>query len=57
MRALFEEVGWQLDRITGSHYQFVKPGKRTEVVAVHDEKVRIDVLKKLARALLELEGK
>ena len=54
VRALFEEAGWELDRIDGSHYQFTKPGKRTEVVAVHAEKVKIEPLKRLAKALKEM---
>ena len=53
VQALYEEAGWELDRIAGSHYQFTKPGKRTEVVAVHGEKVRFEALRKLAKALQE----
>jgi predicted RNA binding protein YcfA (HicA-like mRNA interferase family) len=56
VQALYEEAGWVLDRITGSHYQFVKRGRRTEVVKVHNDKVEIEVLKKLAKAMTEPEG-
>lgn len=53
VRALDEEAGWTHDRIHGSHYQVVRPNQRTEVVAVHSEMVRVDVLKKRAKAMTE----
>jgi predicted RNA binding protein YcfA (HicA-like mRNA interferase family) len=52
-KALFEEAGWTLDQIVGSHHMFVKAGKRTEVVAVHDGKVRTETLRSLSKALKE----
>jgi predicted RNA binding protein YcfA (HicA-like mRNA interferase family) len=53
VQALYEDAGWMLDRISGSHFQFTKPGKRTEVVAVHKEQVRVEPLRNLAKALRE----
>lgn len=53
VQALYEEAGWFLDRITGSHEQFTKLGERTEPIAVHGKKVGRAALRKLARALTE----
>jgi predicted RNA binding protein YcfA (HicA-like mRNA interferase family) len=55
VQALFEEAGWTLSRITGSHHQFTKTDKRTEPVSVHHGMVRIGTLRKLAVLLREAE--
>lgn len=55
VQALFEEAGWSLSRIAGSHYQFTKTDKRTEPVSVHHGVVRIGTLRKLALLLREVE--
>lgn len=56
VQALYEEAGWELDRITGSHHQFTKLNRRTEVVAAHGGTIQQAVLRKLAAALKEAEG-
>jgi predicted RNA binding protein YcfA (HicA-like mRNA interferase family) len=53
-----EAYGWELERITGSHHIFVKPGQRIIDVVVHDKVVKIEYLKMIAdRLKLKEEGR
>ncbi len=56
VQSLYEDAGWRLDRITGSHHQFTKEDHRTEAVSVHGGTVGKAALKKLAIWLAEAEG-
>ncbi|MGM0559807.1 MAG: type II toxin-antitoxin system HicA family toxin [Pseudomonadota bacterium] len=48
-----EKEGWQLDRITGSHHTFVKPGSSTIVTVPHPRK---DLGKGLLRSIYRQAG-
>lgn len=45
------EHGWVLDRITGSHYQFVKPGCRTVPIQKHSKEIVGNYLKRILKQL------
>jgi predicted RNA binding protein YcfA (HicA-like mRNA interferase family) len=53
MVKLLKDHGWEVDRISGSHYILVK-GERTLSVPVHGKK---DLKKGLQQALLKEGGK
>ena len=53
VQSLFEEAGWVLDRIAGSHYQFTKENQRTAPVPVHNQRVGFLSLRTLAKVLRE----
>jgi predicted RNA binding protein YcfA (HicA-like mRNA interferase family) len=40
VRDLLEGCGWTLTRISGSHHQFTKPGRRTFSIPVHKGQVK-----------------
>ena len=40
VRRELERHGWTLDRIKGSHHNFVKAGEKPIVLAVHGNKVK-----------------
>jgi predicted RNA binding protein YcfA (HicA-like mRNA interferase family) len=50
LSAILKENGWTLDRVKGSHYIFIKPGKRSIPVPIHGSK---DLPKGLIRAILK----
>ncbi len=56
VQSLYEDAGWRLDRITGSHHQFTKDNHRTEVVAAHGGTVKQAALRTLANWLNEVAG-
>lgn len=35
MVRLYEQNGWSLDRVRGSHHVMVKPGRRPQPIPVH----------------------
>lgn len=39
VRRMLENAGWTFERISGSHHNFTKPGRRTYPVPVHKGKV------------------
>lgn len=43
--------GWKLARVTGSHYQFVKPGRRTVPVQKHSKEIVGAYLKRILKQL------
>lgn len=46
VRRLLEDAGWRLDRVTGSHHIFVKPGQRSFPVPVHRGMVKFIYVRK-----------
>ncbi|MFI5379387.1 MAG: type II toxin-antitoxin system HicA family toxin [Tepidisphaerales bacterium] len=45
IRRYLESHGWTLERISGSHHVFTKPGRRTFPIPVHGGKVKYGYLK------------
>jgi predicted RNA binding protein YcfA (HicA-like mRNA interferase family) len=55
IRKLLEQVGFALDRITGSHHIFVKD-EITFVVPVHNNKVKTIYVKRVIELLEQIEN-
>jgi predicted RNA binding protein YcfA (HicA-like mRNA interferase family) len=53
--ALYESLGFTLDRIEGSHHMFTKPRERPKVVAVHHNRPSSGAVRELVK-LLRKEG-
>jgi len=52
VRALLEAFGWTLERTTGSHANFTKPGERTQTVPlVKGRKVKRYILDQIIERL------
>ena len=46
---MLESKGYALDRITGSHHLFEKPGSLSVVVPVHHGKVKYGYVRKIEK--------
>ena len=44
-----EDRGWVLNRINGSHYIYVKPGKRSVLVQKHSKEIEGVYLKRILK--------
>ena len=55
IRTLLSQEGFTLDRVTGSHHIFKRPGL-TFVIPVHDNRVKSVYVKRVVE-LLEAKGK
>ena len=55
IKRLLESKGWYLDRTSGTHHIFIKPGKRQINIPVHDKQVKFVYVKK-ANKIIEEEG-
>jgi predicted RNA binding protein YcfA (HicA-like mRNA interferase family) len=49
--ALYESLGFRLDRIAGSHHIFIKQGSRNHIVAVHGGKVGPSAVREIVKSL------
>jgi len=49
VKKLLESHGWRLDRVKGSHHQFVKAGQRTLVITVHGGMVKPGYLREIEK--------
>lgn len=49
IRKMMESLGYSLDRISGSHHIFVKPGCPHESIPVHDGKVKYNYVRKIQK--------
>jgi predicted RNA binding protein YcfA (HicA-like mRNA interferase family) len=55
VQKLLESNGWMLDRIAGSHHIFTGPQRDTVSVPVHRGKVKFAYVRKIQRAIEDLE--
>ena len=55
VQKLLQSNGWTLDRISGSHHIFTSPGRPIVSVPVHRGKVKFAYVRKIQRAIEELE--
>ncbi len=53
LRARLESAGWRLERISGSHHVFVKPGWLPISIPVHKNKVKAVYARKIQQILEE----
>ena len=53
VRKMLEQNGWQLERISGSHHIFTKPGKALVSVPVHKQRVKSAYVRKVEKLLAE----
>lgn len=51
LRALMNQLGWQLDRIKGSHEVWIK-GSKTFVLATHSQDLKLYQIKQAQNMLL-----
>jgi predicted RNA binding protein YcfA (HicA-like mRNA interferase family) len=49
--ALYQSLGFKLDRIEGSHHIFKKPGERSKVVTVHHDRPASGAVRELVKLL------
>lgn len=55
VRKLLEDHGWVLDRVRGSHHQFVKAGMPTLPIPVHGGKVKYAYVRKIEKLIRSQE--
>ena len=53
IRRLLEDHGWTLDRISGSHHIFTKPGERSISIPVHHGRVKPGYVGRIKKELGE----
>jgi predicted RNA binding protein YcfA (HicA-like mRNA interferase family) len=46
---MLESKGYRMDRVTGSHHVFVKPGAPSEAIPVHGGKVKPYYVRKIEK--------
>jgi predicted RNA binding protein YcfA (HicA-like mRNA interferase family) len=49
VRRMLESKGYRMDRVTGSHHVFVKPGAPSEAIPVHGGKVKPYYVRKIEK--------
>lgn len=55
VKKLLESSGWTFKRSKGSHFHFVKAGRRTMVIPVHAGKVAPTYVREVEKAIAEEE--
>jgi predicted RNA binding protein YcfA (HicA-like mRNA interferase family) len=56
VRAMLEGAGYALDRISGSHHIFTKPGADLVSIPVHHGKVKPFYVRKVEKIVAEARG-
>jgi predicted RNA binding protein YcfA (HicA-like mRNA interferase family) len=56
VRQKLERAGWVLQRISGSHHVFIKPGQRPVIVPVHHNKVKPVYVQKVDKICREADA-
>ncbi len=51
VKKMLQDAGYTLDRVTGSHHIFEKPGVENIVVPVHHGKVKYAYVRKIEKTL------